>query len=158
MGKIISPTILLAGYLHCSLSSDAGRKKLLVHRLVCTAFNGPAPTDRHHAAHRDGVPSNNFPDNLRWATATENNLDKHRHGTMRVGDRHHSRTNPEHMARGSRVGTAKLTEAMVSSIRVDLRPRAEIAKAYGLCETHVSEIRSGKVWKHVPMPQNSGGL
>ena len=158
MGKIISPINLRAGYLQCSLSSVGGRKKLLVHRLVCAAFNGPAPTDQHHAAHKDGMPSNNLPENLRWATASENEADKRAHGTLRFGATHHSATKPERAARGSRVGTSKLTEAMVVSIRADARPRMEIAKAYGLCKSHVSEIRSGKVWKHVPMPHNSGGL
>jgi hypothetical protein len=149
MGIVISPTTLRAGYVQCSLSAAGGRKKVLVHRLVCEAFHGPAPTSRHQAAHNDGSKSNNRPENLRWATAVENEADKRSHGTLRRGAAHHAIKTPERMARGSRVGTSKLTEAMVVSIRADDRPRAEIAKAYGLCPTHVSEIRTRKVWRHV---------
>lgn len=148
-GRIIAPTTLPAGYIQCSLSSANGRKKLLVHRLVCEAFHGLAPTPKHHAAHGDGNRANNRPENLRWATAAQNEADKRNHGTIRAGVKHHAFKNPACMARGSRVGTAKLTEALVISIRADNRPRTEIATAYGLCKSHVSEIRSRKAWRHV---------
>lgn len=56
-------------------------KHTSVHRLVAETFIGSAPTDKHQAAHKNGVAHDNRPDNLYWATNSENSLDKVRHGT-----------------------------------------------------------------------------
>lgn len=149
IGRVMSQTTDKTGYRLCGLSYDGGRRTVLVHRIVCAAFHGPAPTDRHQAAHIDGNQSNNRSANLRWATPSENEMDKRDHGTVREGAKHHAALKPECMARGSRVGTAKLTEDQVVRIRADTRPRREIAAHYKLNETYVSEIRSRKVWRHV---------
>lgn len=52
----------------------------LVHRLVLEAFVGPCP-EGMEGCHGDGDPTNNSLGNLRWDTATSNQLDKVRHGT-----------------------------------------------------------------------------
>lgn len=46
----------------------------LVHRIVATAFHGPAPTDQHVVDHIDTNKQNNRPENLRWLTKLENIL------------------------------------------------------------------------------------
>lgn len=43
-----------------------------VHRLVCEAFNGPAPSERAVVIHLDEDATNNRADNLRWGTQKEN--------------------------------------------------------------------------------------
>lgn len=45
-----------------------------VHRIVATAFHGPAPSDNHVVDHIDTNRHNNRPDNLRWVTRFENAL------------------------------------------------------------------------------------
>jgi hypothetical protein len=55
-----------------------------VSRLILETFVGPAPTPKHHAAHRDGKVRNNTLSNLSWKTAKENCADKVRHGTVPV--------------------------------------------------------------------------
>lgn len=45
-----------------------------VHRIVCTAFKGPAPTNQHVVDHIDTNRQNNRPENLRWLTKLENLL------------------------------------------------------------------------------------
>lgn len=52
-----------------------------VHRLVAETFHGFAPTDKHQAAHKNGLASDNRPGNLYWATNSENTIDRVRHGT-----------------------------------------------------------------------------
>lgn len=43
-----------------------------VHRIVATAFLGPAPTTKHVVDHIDTNKQNNRPENLRWVTRLEN--------------------------------------------------------------------------------------
>lgn len=43
---------------------------------VCATFNGTRPSRRHSADHIDGNTFNNTPDNLRWATQTEQTNNK----------------------------------------------------------------------------------
>lgn len=43
-----------------------------VHRLVCEAFHGPAPSKRSVVIHLDEDATNNRPENLRWGTQKEN--------------------------------------------------------------------------------------
>jgi len=45
-----------------------------VHRIVATAFHGPAPTGQHVVDHIDTNRQNNRPENLRWLTKLENIL------------------------------------------------------------------------------------
>ena len=45
-----------------------------VHRIVATAFHGPAPSEQHVVDHIDTNRHNNRPDNLRWLTKLENIL------------------------------------------------------------------------------------
>ena len=66
--------------------SSRGKTKL-VNRVVCEAFHGQPPTDKHQAAHLDGKPANNRPENLIWATQKENESHKVWHGTDSVGSR-----------------------------------------------------------------------
>lgn len=64
---------------------DRTKHKRLVHRLVCEAFHGPAPSLEHHAAHWNDISHDNTPDNLRWATPSENIDDMRRNGRYRLG-------------------------------------------------------------------------
>lgn len=45
-----------------------------VHRIVATAFHGPAPSEQHVVDHIDTNRHNNRPENLRWLTKLENVL------------------------------------------------------------------------------------
>ena len=45
-----------------------------VHRIVATAFHGPAPSDQHVVDHIDTNRQNNRPEKLRWLTKLENIL------------------------------------------------------------------------------------
>lgn len=110
-----------------------------VHIVVCSTFHGPRPSDHHVVAHWNGDCHDNRPENLRWATVTENHADKARHGTSSTG---------------SRNGAAKFTEADIIAIR-ELRANGkmmvkDIAARYGTHYVHISRIVHRAIWKHVP--------
>jgi hypothetical protein len=50
-----------------------------VHVIACPVFHGEAPEGRPLVAHRDGVPSNNRWDNLRWKSHKGNVADRQWH-------------------------------------------------------------------------------
>lgn len=60
------------------LCSDGNPHSETVHKLVALAFHGERPTPLHEVAHGNGDPSNNRPDNVRWATSAENKADSRR--------------------------------------------------------------------------------
>lgn len=76
-------------------------RKVQAHIVVCELSHGPRP-DRMDAAHRCGVSACVNPRHIRWATRSENELDKRLHGTGMHGER-----NPR----------AVLTAAAVAEIR-----------------------------------------
>jgi hypothetical protein len=102
------------------------------HTLVLTAFVGPRPVGLE-CCHNDGNPWNNCLENLRWDTPKSNQRDRAKHGTSN---------------RGERCVSAKLTEAQVAAIRADARLQREIAADYGVRESAISRIKTGKRWAH----------
>lgn len=112
-------------------------KSLSVHRAVCTAFHGPAPSSIHQAAHRDGNPQNNRADNLTWATPQENAAHCLAHGTR---------------VRGELLWRAKVTDRDVRVIRRARRlgiPSARLMARYGITRATVYNIATGRTWAHV---------
>ncbi len=51
--------------------------------------------------------------------------------------------------RGEQKNTAKLTEAQVIAIRADKRTQYVIAADYGVNQSAISYIKTGKYWRHV---------
>lgn len=105
-------------------------------RIMCEAVNGPAPSERHQAAHSCGNAHTGCmnPHHLRWATQTENEADKRLHGTIAVGERH---------------GRSKLTTKQVIQIRQMGGPLMRAAVKFGVSERMISRIRRRENWKHI---------
>ena len=146
-GRVIRGFIDPDGYLRYSLRDATGRKHSVgAHQIVLRTFVGPAPSADHQVAHSDGSRVHCHFSNLRWATALENQRDRHAHGTSAAGER-----NPR----------AKITEADVLVIRREYRaikePKSgrrvdELDRRYGLSRSAIIRIASGAAWPHVPMP------
>ena len=137
-----------AGYLQVGLWRQGRGRTCSVHRLVCEAFYGDPPVGGLDVAHRNGVKSDNRPDNLRWATRAENERDKVAHGRSNIG---------------SRNGQAILSEQAVATIRERLLmlPRSAggvkfrkgaipaLAEEYGVGRSAIYNIIYGSHWRHV---------
>lgn len=148
-GMILKPVARPDGYSQVTLHRDARQQVRLIHRIVCEAFHAPSPGDSYHAAHSDGNRANNRANNLRWATASDNNADKIWHGTIRSGADHHARLKPDCMPRGTKHGNAKLTDTAIQSIRRDARRQRDIAAEYGVSQSLISMIKNGHIWAHL---------
>jgi hypothetical protein len=101
-----------------------------VHRLMCEHRHGPAPSPQHHAAHscdrgHEGCVN---PWHVDWKTASENQFDRRRNGL-------HARY--------------KLTPEQAKEIRElkGLEHTKDTAARYGIRESNVRLIQSGKTWK-----------
>ena len=129
--KVLKPQPSRSGHVFVAPCIGGVQSRHGVHRLVCAAFNGPCP-DGYECGHRDGDATNNRPENLSWITRLENQRDRIRHGT----------TN-----RGQRNGRAKLTDEQMQEIRrraLAGEKHADIASAFGVVKSHVSNIASGR--------------
>lgn len=103
------------------------------HVLALEMRVGPRP-DGHEAAHG---PCNNTRcmnyRHLRWATPVENNADKRRDGTLMRGEACHQ---------------AKLDRHKVREIRrlLGTVPQSRIAHRYGVTQSQISAIATGRQW------------
>ena len=128
------------GYVMVAASRNGTRWMTTAQTLVCLAFHGARPSGGsrgHQAAHKNGVHSDNRSENLYWATRSQNELDKRRHGTASIGSHH---------------GSAAITEDDVAEIKQRLRSgesQLEIADDYHVHPSTISNINTGKVWRHV---------
>lgn len=135
--KILKP-IKRGEYHGYTLRNASGQPRAVyLHQLVAEVFHGPRPAGME-AAHNDGKRANNDALNLRWATPLENHQDKIRHGTQ---------------PRGERMGTAKLTDALVVKMRAERRRSGAsykaIAKMFGVTTMTAYRAIVGQCWGHV---------
>jgi hypothetical protein len=135
-GSVLAGSVY-CGYVRYMLTNASGKKKVSGHRIVARTFHGPPPTPQHQVAHNDGNPSNNSVENIRWATAKDNQADRRLHGTDFRGERH---------------PCAKLSEAEAADIRGS-RARGElpsaVARTFGVSKTTVKGIVRGERWAHL---------
>jgi hypothetical protein len=116
-----------------------GNKLVRVHVAVLEAFVGLRPKG-YVARHLNGNALDNRLCNLAWGTCKENAQDAMEHGTT---------------TKGSRSGTAKLTEEDVVKIKNLLgkcKQRA-IAKMFNVSEITIHDIKIGKTWSHLSVLQ-----
>lgn len=135
--KVLSPTPMNTGYLTISLSREGVARRHLIHRLVALAFL-PNPDSRPEVNHKNGVKSDNSVNNLEWMGRGANIDHAVEVGLIRN--------------KGERNPGAKLTEKEVVQIKhlsnLCLSPN-EIAKAFGVTKSTISDIQGGRTWGHV---------
>ena len=138
VGRILKPRKTKWGYFFYSLWKNNKEKNVHAHRLVAFAFLGPQPTEKHtDVAHKDGDKINNKKENLYWATRSQNEFDKAKHGTDCRGEKHYG---------------AKLKELQVIRIRAGgktLVERRILASEFGVSLTTISDVQTHKSWRCV---------
>ena len=128
------------------------RKTVKAHRFAYVIFF-KKPVGNLFVCHTCDNPSCVNPAHLFLGTAKDNRSDcmnKQRHAH---GETHASKTNPQMMARGERISTAKLKESDVIIIRENVAnglPRAWAAEMFGVSNSCIDAIMQGKSWKHLP--------
>jgi len=110
-------------------------KKLKVHRLMMLTFVGSSNLQVNHI---NGLKTDNRLENLEYCTASQNQIHAYKNGLKKV-------------LKGEKNGQSKLTKACVERIKYGHQGmmQKEVARIYGITQSQVSRIRSGRLWKHV---------
>ncbi len=151
-GRTLKPKVGRHNRRVVTLSQYGRRKTWNIATLVCLAFNGPRPANKE-VAHNDGRSLNDRAANLRWATRSENEADKIKHGTRAVGKKNGKYTKPEATPRGEQHGCAKLTSQQVIYARKlmdnSIVGSYTISKLLNVSFTTAKDIRNRKTWRHI---------
>jgi hypothetical protein len=136
----IKGVVVKGGHVFNTLCRDGGGKSFKqVSHMVLESFIGPRPKEGMIALHGDGNPSNNTPNNLRWGTYKENAADRMKHGRTHRGDTH----------RNSKLTNEKIIEIRTMYDDGNGPSASFIASMFGIHQTTVSRIASGKTWSHI---------
>jgi hypothetical protein len=107
-------------------------KQMSAHKVMCFYAYGEPPSLKHQAAHSCGNGHLGCvnPNHLRWATTTENFLDKVAHGNCSV---------------------VKLNENLVRKIReeIGVKTRSQLCKEFGISYGALYAVLSRRSWKWV---------
>jgi len=133
-GKAISPFKNKNGYMSFSFCVCGKKTKAFVHRVVCKAFKGPAPSSEHQVNHINGVRDDNRAENLEWLTAKQNAQHSFKELGRKVkkGNSHY---------RSHIIDTAMIERLIASGMS-----HADIVRSTGTTRKVVFCIAHGKHW------------
>lgn len=139
-GKVAKTSKCRAGYFVISLGPVDARRSFTVARVICWLRHGPPPSSTHQVDHINRDRSDDRPENLRWATASENALNvsdesKNRMRQSMIRNRRETFGSIHHFA--------KLTTAQVEEIKTCKMPQRKIAQMFGVRQSTVSKIKTG---------------
>ena len=74
---LLSPFLSVGGYLVATVQRDGQRYRTGAHRLIAAAWVSN-PDNKPEINHKNGIRTDNRPENLEWVTRSENNLHRRR--------------------------------------------------------------------------------
>jgi len=117
-------------------------KTVFVHRFIAECFIHN-PDNKPEVNHKNGIKTDNNPDNLEWVTISENHLHAYK---LRLNDK-----------RGEKHHLHKLTDENVINIRSEYCmgevTQQQLAEKYGVTYSTIGMVISGKRWSHLPGAQ-----
>jgi len=161
--KILKPNII-SEYCNVTLYHNKKRIQQKIHRLVATAFI-PNPENKPVVDHIDRNSMNNTLTNLRWASFSENNLNKKKnesifHSNNRKIECTHSIKNEKHTFVSLREAHKWLFD---NKLKPYIKDKGEIANAIhknkpycGYQWKYVEEPIHDEVWKNIPIQYTNG--
>lgn len=145
IAAIMKPAKDAKGYLRTMLLINSKFKTIKVHRIVAQTWIDN-PFNKLQVNHLDFNRENNCIENLEWVTPKENTLHSYKFGRIK-------KPICINYAKGSKIGTSKITEKQVIEIRNKFKPRIYtremLANEYGLSPATIKDIILKKSWKHV---------
>lgn len=142
-GRILKPRINRGGYYYVGLRKNGSKATFAIHQLVAQAFI-PNPKNKRTVNHIDGNKLNNNVTNLEWATYSENLEHAYKTGL---------RTSVSLKAVGQKNYKRKLKPEQVINIKRLLAEgnltHKEIANQFNVARRTITEIKSGRRWKHL---------
>lgn len=130
-------------------------KMVKAHRLSWMLHNGQIPKhDSYHGVmvcHHCDNPGCVNPEHLFLGLAVNNHDDMMKKGRHNCGsgDHHRSITRPETIMRGEQHTRAKITTDIAKLIKYGMEKGRDLAKRFGIKESTISNIRTGKTWRHI---------
>lgn len=115
--------------------NSALKRNARAHRLVYEILVGPIPKDLK-LLHRCDNPCCVNPDHMFIGTTADNNAD------MRAKKRH---------GHGETHGMNKISAEKVAEINAATGTHQEIADRFGVSKSTVTAVKSGRLWKHLPI-------
>lgn len=110
-------------------------------RVVCWLYHGPQPPGKPCVDHINRIRDDNRPENLRWVTYGENNLNiSEEHRQVRV--RRMDRIRPY----GEKSPNAKLNLEQVREILASKESQRLLGRKYGVSQKSISRIKRGERW------------
>lgn len=133
-GIILKPRIHTCGYHSYILS---GRRTVFAHRLIALAFHGEPESTLLQVAHLNGLKTDNRPENLKWATVSENHSHKIFHGTNLDGEK-----NPRSILKENDVKDIIMRYSNGET-------SIYLSEVYGVSFGTILSIVSNRSWKHI---------
>lgn len=138
--KVLKPAINHSGYYRFAVKYNGKLNSFYVARIIAETFI-ENPENKEQVNHKNGIKTDNRPENLEWCTRSENS-------------QHSFDTGLQKPKIGILNGMAKLTWEQVRYIREQKRiggkywGRERIAKELGISSAHVKDIANNKnLWK-----------
>lgn len=136
-GKTMTQHVTKKGYMRVAIYNDQGTQKhCFVHKLVATVYI-PNPNNLPQINHEDGNKKNNFMDNLKWCTGSQNLHHAYDMG-LKVP------------YRGEKHPSAKLTWDQVNEIRRMYKTGTSSFKKlsiqFNVCRPNIESIIKNKSW------------